>query len=185
VDEKYIRERAMKSLKKYITFIILILMFNLVFYPGNIKVYGEDFFKDVPPDHWAYQAILYLYNKGLIKGYSDGTFKGDKPMTRYEIAFLVYNILIYLEDTYKVEVKTGDFDEEIQKILAKSAITEEEAKLIRDLINEFRAELVDINNKFDQLEKRVERLENNYLPLYLSIGALTLSVIALVFAIFN
>jgi hypothetical protein len=48
----------------------------------------EGAFADVPPDHWAYQAIQELAADGYIKGYPDGSFKGNRPMTRYEIAVL-------------------------------------------------------------------------------------------------
>jgi hypothetical protein len=44
-------------------------------------------FTDVPPDHWAYQALLNLAGTyGCVSGYPDGTFRGDTAMTRYEFA---------------------------------------------------------------------------------------------------
>lgn len=44
-------------------------------------------FTDVPPDHWAYQALLNLAGTyGCIGGYPDGTFRGESPVTRYEFA---------------------------------------------------------------------------------------------------
>jgi hypothetical protein len=50
---------------------------------------SDDAFPDVPENHWAYQAIQELANDGYIKGYPDGTFKGNRPMTRYEVAALI------------------------------------------------------------------------------------------------
>lgn len=47
-------------------------------------------FPDVPSNHWAYQAVQGLANKGLVEGYPDGTFGGDKMMTRYEFASIIY-----------------------------------------------------------------------------------------------
>ncbi|MDR3589855.1 MAG: S-layer homology domain-containing protein [Negativicutes bacterium] len=44
---------------------------------------------DVPADHWAYTAVKELARIGIIDGYSDGTFRGDKLMTRYEMAQIV------------------------------------------------------------------------------------------------
>ena len=43
-------------------------------------------FADVPADHWAYDAIDQLAADGVIEGYYDGTFAGDKAITRYEMA---------------------------------------------------------------------------------------------------
>lgn len=44
---------------------------------------------DVPPDHWAYQAVQEMVQKGIIKGYPDGKFRGNRPITRYEVAQMV------------------------------------------------------------------------------------------------
>ncbi|WP_425058195.1 hypothetical protein SCACP_28420 [Sporomusa carbonis] len=46
-------------------------------------------FADVPQKHWAYDAVNKLAQAGIVGGYSDGTFKGDKTMTRYEMAQIV------------------------------------------------------------------------------------------------
>ncbi|MGQ9790048.1 MAG: S-layer homology domain-containing protein [Armatimonadota bacterium] len=48
---------------------------------------------DVPPGHWAYDAIEELVNLGALKGYPDGTFKGKAPMTRYEFAIAIRDAL--------------------------------------------------------------------------------------------
>ncbi|MGQ9880330.1 MAG: S-layer homology domain-containing protein [Armatimonadota bacterium] len=48
---------------------------------------------DVPPGHWAYDAIEELVNLGVLKGYPDGTFKGKAPMTRYEFAIAIRDAL--------------------------------------------------------------------------------------------
>jgi hypothetical protein len=58
--------------------------------PGVVAQASADngAFQDVPLDHWAYQAVAELAADGYIKGYPDGTFKGNRPMTRYEIAVL-------------------------------------------------------------------------------------------------
>lgn len=41
---------------------------------------------DVPANHWAYPAVTNLYRLGILKGYPDGTFKGSRPATRFEMA---------------------------------------------------------------------------------------------------
>ena len=50
-------------------------------------------FPDVPKDHWANTAVETLKGNGYVQGYPDGTFKGDKQMTRYEYAEMLYNAL--------------------------------------------------------------------------------------------
>lgn len=50
-------------------------------------------FPDVPENHWAYEAVNDLARRGLVEGYPDGTFGGDRTLTRYEFAQIVYNAL--------------------------------------------------------------------------------------------
>ena len=50
-------------------------------------------FPDVPENHWAYEAVAAMAKSGLVKGYPDGEFKGDRTMTRYEFAQIVYNAI--------------------------------------------------------------------------------------------
>ena len=50
-------------------------------------------FPDVPENHWAYEAVATMAKSGLVKGYPDGEFKGDRTMTRYEFAQIVYNAI--------------------------------------------------------------------------------------------
>ena len=53
----------------------------------------QDLYNVVPPDHWAYPALRHLSDEGLIDGYPDGFFKGDRPLTRYEFAQAMSNLL--------------------------------------------------------------------------------------------
>lgn len=50
-------------------------------------------FSDVPKGHWAYEALDYLAQHGVIEGYKDGTFQGNRTMTRYEMASIVANAM--------------------------------------------------------------------------------------------
>lgn len=50
-------------------------------------------FPDVPSDHWAYNAVIEISGEGIIKGYSDGDFKGDRNLTRYEAALMMCRTL--------------------------------------------------------------------------------------------
>ncbi|MBE3563328.1 MAG: S-layer homology domain-containing protein, partial [Hydrogenibacillus schlegelii] len=50
-------------------------------------------FPDVPPGHWAEEAIRQVTGRGIMRGYEDGTFRPDRPVTRAELAAVVAHIL--------------------------------------------------------------------------------------------
>lgn len=50
-------------------------------------------FPDVPQNHWAYEYVAQLAGNGMIEGYPDGNFAGDRPMTRYEFAAILYRAM--------------------------------------------------------------------------------------------
>ncbi|CAM3331692.1 S-layer-like y domain-containing protein [Megasphaera elsdenii] len=50
-------------------------------------------FPDVPQNHWAYEYVAQLAGNGMIEGYPDGNFDGDRPMTRYEFAAILYRAM--------------------------------------------------------------------------------------------
>ena len=51
-------------------------------------------FPDVPKNHWAYEYVSTLKGNGVLTGYPDGEFKGDRPMTRYEFATMLYKAML-------------------------------------------------------------------------------------------
>lgn len=51
-------------------------------------------FPDVPKNHWAYEYVSALKGNGALTGYPDGEFKGDRPMTRYEFATMLYKAML-------------------------------------------------------------------------------------------
>jgi len=55
-------------------------------------------FSDVPANHWAYEYIQSLAADGVIDGYPDGKFKGDRPLTRYEMAVVVARVIAKLQE---------------------------------------------------------------------------------------
>jgi len=70
----------------------------------------------VPANHWAYQAIQSLAADGLIDGYPDGSFKGDRPLTRYEMAAVVARAIAKLEATGAGSASKTDLDK-LQKLI--------------------------------------------------------------------
>ncbi|HBG17519.1 MAG TPA: hypothetical protein DDW93_12105 [Firmicutes bacterium] len=77
--------------KTMVVLVTLVMLFSIV----PVAMGG---FEDAPKaSHWAYDNFTLLYNAGLLKGYPDGTFKGERYATRYEMVELTARILKYLE----------------------------------------------------------------------------------------
>lgn len=94
-------------------------------------------FKDLPKDHWAYDAVTMLAKDGVIEGYGDGSFQGDKLMNRYEMA----------------------------EIVAKAMANYDGAKLadkgvMKKLEREFANELKDMDVRLQAVENDVQDLKN-------------------------
>lgn len=96
---------------------------------------------DVPTSHWAYEAITELVAKGIINAYPDGSFKGEKKVSRNEIAVM------------------------IQRALSASKtdkISQADLALLEKLSVEFSDELVALATKVNRLETKLERLEDDF-----------------------
>ena len=99
-------------------------------------------FSDVPPNSWAYQAIAKLASEGLIKGYPDGQFKGQRPITRYEAAVLVNRVVDYLE----------------AKISAGQKVSADDMATVKALVDQFRPELAAVQAHLKDLDTKVAAL---------------------------
>ncbi len=91
-------------------------------------------FSDVPANHWAYDAIEELAAKGVLEGYPNGTYRGGRTMTRYEIAAMVARLM-------------------------NAGLTGEELERLKALVVEFQPELEALGVKVDDLDARVTSLE--------------------------
>ena len=60
---------------------------------AGVSAYAANPFSDVTADDWAYQAVSDLSVQGVVEGYPDGTFKGERNMTRYELAQIVARLM--------------------------------------------------------------------------------------------
>ena len=93
-------------------------------------------FSDVPMNHWAYDAVAQLTSRGVISGYPDGTFKGNKAMTRYEIASIIARSLANAEYA-----------------------TKEDMERLKALVVEFQPELEALGVTVDGFDSRLTKLE--------------------------
>ena len=74
-------------------------------------------FPDVPENHWAYEYVATLAGNGILEGYPDGMFSGDRTMTRYEFAAIIYRALQNGAPIDSDMAKAiGEFDPEINRI---------------------------------------------------------------------
>lgn len=83
-------------------------------------------FTDVPAGHWAQEAVDYASKAGLVQGYPDGTFKGNKTLTRYEAAMIFYRLQksgamgnMNAEGQAAMTAGMGDVQTELEDIKAK------------------------------------------------------------------
>lgn len=116
--------------KKLTAFITTTLMI------GATSVSLANPFADVPADHWAYDAISELAADGIIEGYKDGTFSGDKAITRYEMAQLIARAMANCDGADTADKAT-----------------------IGKLAAEFSTELDTLGVRVDNLEKKVADLK--------------------------
>ncbi len=126
-------------------------------------------FADVPTDHWAYDAIAELAAKGLIEGYPDGAFRGDRAATRYEMAMVVARLLARIE-AIKIPPLPSDLVRTPQLQQQQAAITAVDQRLtaklatIQRLVAEFRAELAALGVRVTAVEEELAairaRLDN-------------------------
>ncbi len=116
----------------------LVAVFALVAFAA--PAFAANPFVDVPMNHWAYDAVSHLAAKGIIQGYPDGTYRGNQPMTRYEMSMLVARALA-----------TVDMEK----------ASKEDVEMLKKLVVEFKDELDALGVRVDALDERVAVLEEN------------------------
>ncbi len=99
---------------------------------AGVSVYAVNPFSDVSTDDWAYQAVSDLSDQGVVEGYPDGTFKGERNMTRYELAQIIARLM----------AKEDQLNAEQQATLDK-------------LAGEYTDELANLGIRVSNLEKKV------------------------------
>ena len=83
-------------------------------------------FPDVPENHWAYEAVSRLAGNDIVQGYPDGEFHGERTMTRYEMAEIIYNALSRGAEAERKLVE--EFKPELQAMAASEKATAEKAE---------------------------------------------------------
>jgi hypothetical protein len=110
--------------------------------------------RDVSPSDWAYEALRNLVERyGCIEGYPNGTFRGNRAITRYEFAAGLNACLQEIEGLIAASA-----DEEEGK---QQQVAPEDLETLERLVQEFQAELATLGTQVDNLEERASVLEEN------------------------
>ena len=83
-------------------------------------------FPDVPKNHWAYEYVSTLKGNGALTGYPDGEFKGDRPMTRYEFATMLYKAM--LEGATLSDKILKEFEPELERFTVDTVHQDKDGK---------------------------------------------------------
>ena len=92
------------------------------------SAYAANPFSDVPAGHWAYDSIAKLAASGVIEGYGDDTFRGDRLMTRYEMAQIVAKAMAKGANVDKL---AAEFADELDKLNVRVAALEKKSDNVK------------------------------------------------------
>ena len=122
-------------------------------------------FSDVPTGHWAYQSISHLAQNGVLRGYPDGSFKGNKPVTRYAMAVVVSQMLANLEkmnsnaitkqDLADIEKLTIEFADELNVLGVKIKALEDDMVAVKEDVATVKTDVQGLKDyiKSDEINK--------------------------------
>ncbi|MDD3749131.1 MAG: S-layer homology domain-containing protein, partial [Firmicutes bacterium] len=89
-------------MRKYLPVVLSVLLVIALAVPAAAGP-----FADVPQHHWAYEAVKQLAAYGLVIGFPDGEFKGNEPLTRYQMAMVIARLLVSLDAQIKAEIEAA------------------------------------------------------------------------------
>lgn len=126
-----------------------------------VGVLAAGMFPDVPKTHWAYSYVEHLKDKGIVIGYPDGTFKGDRNITRYEEAAMISRLIGLLE-TEIVAPHIADVLRVLDAISLKLGATVQKVDELEKKVNALSTtsgEIASVKSQLSDLSKTVEMLK--------------------------
>ncbi len=114
----------------------------------STSVLAAPLFPDVPDNHWAKDAVAALAAKGLVEGYPDGTFKGDRAASRWEVAMIVARLLAKMEQEHATFATKAEL-EELRKLV----------EALREELNALGVRVTNLEENTARIDKRVTELE--------------------------
>ena len=159
------------------------LILVLVLIALALPVLAQEF-PDVPPDHWAYQAVQELLNAGIVQGYPDGTYGGKRAMTRYEFAEAVAKAIPYIEQKVLAQVPqaTAASAPDLSKYATKddlnNYVTKDQLAALQKLVDEFRDELAALGVDVEALRRDVAALNERVTALEAEVARIRFNGVA-------
>jgi len=129
---------VIKLKRKLLILVLISAIINLSILPAfAVEI------EDLSEDHWAYESVVDLVDRGYMSLQDDNKFEGDEKVSRYELAEIIAEILNNIEQGF---------------------ITAEEDDILtlKNLATEFRSELVEVIKETEDLEEKVEKYKNQY-----------------------
>jgi hypothetical protein len=157
------KEEVMRRLIITLVLSVMALGFALPAFAGP--------FTDVPTDHWAYDAIDKLQAEGFVEGYPDGTFRGNRSFTRYEMAMVVARIWDRLQ-TELQEIYEMDWD--VGPVATPSDV-QGVMDMVEDLRDEFGPELDALGMRLDDHDGWIASAEDRLAALEDGLGNIQLT----------
>ena len=117
--------------KRFFTAISIVLVVALT---ASVAIAAPAVVTDVPKDHWAYEAVTLLVNKGYMGVYESGQFRGDDNVSRYLLAFVAARLLR--------DVESG-----------RTTLTDDDMRVVRELSVNLREQLAVVTGRLSELEK--------------------------------
>jgi predicted porin/uncharacterized protein YukE len=143
-----------------------------------VPALAQDNFPDVPDNHWAYEALLRMKSNGLLVGYPDGLFRGNRPASRYEMAVAIHATYVNLKNiTDGLQAQIDELKRQMQgagggdSANLRAALERlqndvngmrrygDDIANLRRLAETFQKELADLNVDVEQIKKDLADLD--------------------------
>lgn len=147
--------------------LVFALAATVFFTPGPVYGQEDEVFSDVPKDHWAYEDIKYLAEKGILTGLPSGKYEGEQAITRYQVATLVARTVRYLrnnpgstsqQDLSTLEDLVYKLSEKVDSATQTSDNLKSQVNNLQNEVDSLKARSTSPEN-YDQL---VKRSQNNF-----------------------
>src|SRR5215475_7366642 len=142
-----------------------------------VPALAQDNFPDVPESHWAYKDLLVMKKEGLLVGYPDGLFRGNRPASRYELAVACHAVWANLKGiTDSLGSQINDLNSKLANAATKADIDNLRSQIdalkadldhiknvdipaLQKMMDEFRAELTKLGADVDAMKKDLEDIK--------------------------
>lgn len=139
-------------MKKIVIFIFLLVLTAVTALSAT--------FKDVPINHWAYEAIERISSIGIVDGYPDGTFKGLENINRYQITLIISRTIDYIEQSVSpLTEKVAELDKKMKSINAPATV---DLSSVNSKLSNLENSLNLNTSKINSLSSEVSELKNSY-----------------------